>query len=328
MNRTPLLEAYSLTKYFPIGGTFFKKRYIRAVEDVSFTIYEDDPIVINLAGESGSGKTTIANMILGLIKPTKGEVRYRGRNIYKLSKGEWRNYRRDIQAVFQDPYGIYNPFYRIDRVLKIPIVKFKLASSKSEEQKIIFNALEAVGLRPKDVLGRYPHQLSGGERQRVMLARLHIVKPKVLVADEPVSMIDASLRSIFLNTLLEFKKQYGMSCLFITHNLIHAEFLGGRLLILYRGRILERGSVRSIIEKPAHPYTRILISSIPTSDPKKRWKEKLELKTSELTSSGEVDGCRFYGRCPYRMEVCAKKMPEMVPVEEDHQVACHLYSKM
>lgn len=323
MSKTSLLEVSHLTKDFRTGGTLFKKTNIRAVERISFDIPEDEPTIINLAGESGSGKSTIANMILGLIKPTAGEIKYRGKNIYGMSRGEWKTYRREVQGVFQDPYEIYNPFYRIDRVLRIPVKKFKMASSKDEENKLIFDSLEAVGLRPKDVLGRYPHQLSGGERQRVMLARLHLIKPKVLIADEPVSMIDVSLRSMFLNALLEFKKVYGMSCIFITHNLVDANYLGGRILILYRGRLLEVGNAESVINNPIHPYTNLMVSSLTTTNPDKRWKDRLELNVSSITESDDAThGCRFADRCLQRNDECGREEPRLHEIETGHFVAC------
>ncbi|MBC7320711.1 ABC transporter ATP-binding protein, partial [bacterium] len=201
-----LLELNNVTKIF--SGA--RGRRIRAVDRVSFSLSREEPRIISLVGESGSGKTTIARMILGLLPPTEGAIYFSGQNIYSMSKDEWKEYRREVQAVFQDPYGIYNPFYRVDRVLEIPIRKFNLANSKEESQKLIIEALEAVGLRPKDVIGRYPHQLSGGERQRIMLARLYLLKPKLIIADEPISMIDVALRALFLNILLDFKNKYGI----------------------------------------------------------------------------------------------------------------------
>ncbi|RLE70660.1 MAG: ABC transporter ATP-binding protein, partial [Thermoprotei archaeon] len=250
-----LLEVDNVSKIYSVG--FIRKRYIEAVRSISFII-PDKGAFIGLVGESGSGKTTIARMILGLINPSSGEIRYKGRNIFRLSKEEWIEYRKNVQPVFQDPYNAYNPFYRIDRVLRIPIRTFRLASSKEDAEKLIEEAMMAVGLRPEDILGRYPHQLSGGERQRIMLARLHIIKPRLIVADEPLSMVDVSLKARFLNELLKFKKAYGTSCLYITHDLSEAYYISDTLMVLCRGRIVERGPTDSIINNPAHPYTRML----------------------------------------------------------------------
>jgi peptide/nickel transport system ATP-binding protein len=323
LEASQLLEVNHLSKSFPAGGKIFKRRYLKAVDDVSFTISEDEASIISLAGESGSGKSTISKMILGIIKPTSGEIKYRGKNINRMSKQEWKTYRREVQAVFQDPYSIYNPFYRIDRVFKLPIKKFKLVSSKSEEKKLIDNSLEAVGLRPKDILGRYPHQLSGGERQRVMLTRLHLIKPRVLIADEPVSMIDVSLRSMFLNALLDFKKQHDMSTIFITHNLVDANFLGGKIIILYRGSFLEMGDARTVIKNPKHPYTKLMLTSLTTSDPDKRWQDKLDLTVSGITESNHAThGCRYADRCAMCKDECLSKQPQLEEIEYGHFVAC------
>jgi oligopeptide/dipeptide ABC transporter ATP-binding protein len=322
----PLLEINNLSKVFTTGRGIVSRGEIRAVDNVSLTFPGDKPTLLTMVGESGSGKTTIARMVLGLTEPTSGEVRYRGRNIYEMSREEWAEYRKQVQVVFQDPYGTYNPFYKIDRVLKLPIKKFGLVSSIEQERELIEQALRAVELRPNDILGRYPHQLSGGERQRIMLARLYLVRPQLIIADEPVSMIDVSLRASFLNILLDFEQEYGMSCIFITHNLATGYYLGGEIVILCQGRIVEMGDMDSVVSQPRHPYSQLLIASVPSPDPQERWTDTLDMGVSDIRRSDDLTkGCIYRDRCPHAFELCRQSPPPMVSVGENHQVACYLY---
>lgn len=318
-----LLELNNVTKVF--SGA--RGRKIRAVDKVSFSLSKERPQIISLVGESGSGKTTIARMILGLLSPSEGDIYFSGKSIYLMGKEEWKEYRREVQAVFQDPYGIYNPFYRVDRVLEIPIRKFNLAKSKDDVQKLIYEALEAVGLRPKDVVGKYPHQLSGGERQRVMLSRLYLLKPKLIIADEPISMIDVALRALFLNILLDFKNKYGISCIFITHDLSSAYYLGEDLIILYKGRIVESGKTNEILDNPYHPYTKLLIKALLPPDPDKRILSSIEsdIRLREDVSSFKENSCLFADRCPSSMSICREEIPIVIKINENHKVSCFLY---
>ena len=247
-----------------------------AVDHVSFTLSAEPAQIISLVGESGSGKSTIARILLGLQRPTGGRATYYGQDIYALKGERFARYRRDVQAVFQDPYGIFNPFYRVDRVLWTAAKQFKLAGSREQGQALIEEALNAVGLRPADVLGRYPHQISGGQRQRIMLARAYMLRPSFIIADEPVSMLDAAVRVLFLNILLDFQQQRGISTLFITHDLSTAYYLGGEAMVISKGRIVERGPVDEVLVRPTHPYTKMLLSSLPTPDPDARWRDRLE----------------------------------------------------
>lgn len=258
-----------------VGGEF------RAVDDVSFNLNANPPQITSLVGQSGSGKSTIARIVLGLQKPTSGSVTYGGKDIYKLSGKEYDAYRKEVQPVFQDPYSIFNPFYRVDRVFWTAINKFKLASSKQQGLAKIEESLHAVDLRPEDVLNRYPHQLSGGQRQRVMLARVHLLQPKFIIADEPVSMLDAAVRVLFLNILIDFTQKYGMTTLFITHDLSTAYYVGGEIMVISRGKIVESGNVEQVLVNPSHPYTQMLLASIPVPDPDARWTEKSTLALEE-----------------------------------------------
>jgi peptide/nickel transport system ATP-binding protein len=216
----------------------------------------------------------MARMLLGLEVPSAGEVLYRGTDLRRLPKSEWREYRKNGQAIFQDPFGVYNSFYKVDHVLEIPLRKFKLAGSRDEAQRMINQALRAVGLEPENTLGRYPHQLSGGQRQRTMVARTLLLRPRVIVADEPVSMIDASLRATVLGNLLQLKRQFGISLVYITHDLTTAYQISDRIIVLYQGEVVEAGDPEQIVRSPQHPYTQLLIRSIPEPDPDRRWGEE------------------------------------------------------
>jgi peptide/nickel transport system ATP-binding protein len=298
---------------------------------VSLRLEESPPRIVSIVGESGSGKTTAARALLGLQPPTHGQALWRGQDIYRLSGREKIAFRREVQAVFQDPYGIFNPYYRIDRVLNLTVRKFKLASGRAERDRLIAEALEAVNLRPKDVLGRYPHQLSGGERQRVMLARAWLLRPKVIVADEAISMLDVAVRAVIMNILMDFREQHGISTIFITHDLSAAYYLGGDIMVMQRGRAVEIGTSTGVMDAPRHPYTRLLLESIPSPDPDERW-DGSDIVASGSTASAHGteaqlagrDRCLFAERCPFAMERCWQSRPPFY-ADEDRRVACYLF---
>jgi len=319
-----LIEVQNLTKIFSTG--FIMKRNIAAVEGVSFSLSEKAPEILTIAGESGSGKSTTARLILGLIKPTSGKILYKGKDIWKMSAKEWNQYRREVNAVFQDPYSAFNPFHKVEHVLLTPIRKFRLAESKEDAYELASKALDSVNLRGEEILGRYPHELSGGQLQRILLARVFLLKPKLIVADEPVSMIDASIRINLLNIMLKYKENLGVSFLYITHDLSTATYISSRVLIMYLGNVVESGPIDDIVQNPLHPYVQQLIDSIPNPDPEKRWKGYIKLPEVEhnLVETERVKGCKFYDRCPKRMEICKKERPKLKQVE-NRLVACHLY---
>lgn len=313
---TTVLEARNLRKeYHAAGGV-----RIAAVDDVSLALHQE-PRIVSLVGESGSGKTTLSRMLQGLLPPTEGEVLYQGKDVFGLGSKERQSFLRQVQPVFQDPYAIYNPFYRVERVLEMVIRNFRLAP-RSEEQGRIEEALRAVDLRPPDVIGRYPHQLSGGERQRVMLSRIFLLRPKVVIADEPVSMIDVAVRTLFLNILLDFRDQYGVSCLFITHNLATAYYLGGQLVVLCNGRVVEAGAMDDLITSPAHPYTQQLLLSLPSPDPTRRWQDKISRALVERPLTRQPNQCVYVTRCPRAVEQCRQARPSTLSMNGEHQVAC------
>src|SRR5437667_2866962 len=264
-----LLEARQVSKIF--GGGLFDKRVTVALDDFSFAIESTPPRVTAIVGESGSGKTTLARLFLGLISPSAGEVLYNGTDLRKLQRDERRTFLRDVQMIFQDPYEVYNPFYKVDHVLETPISEFKLANGAQARRALIHESLRAVGLRPDETLGRYPHQLSGGQRQRIMVARAVLLRPRLIIADEPVSMVDASLRATILDSLRQLNREYGMSIVYITHDLTTAFQISDSIVVLYRGAVAEAGTVDLVVRQPRHPYTQLLINSVPQPDPTHEW---------------------------------------------------------
>jgi oligopeptide/dipeptide ABC transporter ATP-binding protein len=323
---TPLLEARNVTKVF--GGGLLDKTETIALENFSFSLSEETPSVTAIVGESGSGKTTLARLLLGLTPPTSGEIRYRGKPLTGLSRADRRAFLSDVQTVFQDPFEVYNPFYKVDHVLELPIKYFKMASGKVEKRRLMEQALEAVGLRPEETLGRYPHQLSGGQRQRIMVARALLLRPKIIVADEPVSMVDASLRATILDSLLRLNRDFGISLVYITHDLTTAYQISEDIVVLYRGSVTEAGSASLVVPQPEHPYTRLLVNSIPLPEPEKPWLGEHALGTPAggLEPAGE-SYCRFYDRCPHTMRVCVSQAPPLFHTDPGRVTACYLYDE-
>jgi ABC-type oligopeptide transport system ATPase subunit len=277
-----LLELDDATVVFGHGADRTVANY-----KINLRLEEQPARIINIVGESGSGKTTATRVLLGLQPLTHGAATWRGKDIYTLSRKELIEFRGDVQAVFQDPYGIFNPYYKIDRVFTMAIRKFRLAKNKVHRQELIEEALAAVNLRPPDVLGRYPHQLSGGERQRVMLARAYLLKPKVIVADEAISMLDVAVRAVIMNILHDFRERLGISTVFITHDLSAAHYLGGDIMVMKRGHVVEEGAVDDVLNNPQHIYTRLLLESIPSPDPDEQWTTTAE-DIAELSQSAGV----------------------------------------
>ena len=266
-----IIDVKNVTKIFSKG--IINKSFTRAVNNISLNIDSEKPMIRAIAGESGSGKTTLARMILGLITPTQGELFFEGQNINKLNNEDRLNFRKSVQPIFQDPFGVFNPFYKIDRVLNTPLIKFQVTDNKTEIEDRIESALNSVGLRPDETLGRYPHELSGGQRQRIMVARALVLEPKVIVADEPVSMVDASLRATILESIYKFKEEQNISVIYITHDLTTAHQLCDDIMVLYAGNMVEAGPIDLIVRNPSHPYTKLLVNSIPFPDPDMHWKK-------------------------------------------------------
>ena len=317
------LELRNVTKVF--GGGFFHKKRTVALDGLSFAIDTDRPSVKAIAGESGSGKSTLGLILMGFLTPSSGEVLYQGKDLRKLSKAEHVQFRREVQAIFQDPFSVYNPFYQVDHVLQVPIAKFKLAKSRAAERQLIEEAMSAVGLRPEETLGRYPHQLSGGQRQRIMVARALLMKPRLIIADEPVSMVDASLRATILESLRTLNREFGITILYITHDLTTAYHISNDILVLYRGSVAEGGDVELVIKDPQHPYTQLLVNSIPWPDLNRQW-GATTIQVRERGGPPVADaGCKFAGRCPQIMPRCTEAPPPFYQVTGRRVSACYLY---
>lgn len=317
----PLLEARNVGKVY--GGGLLHRKQNTALTAASLTIEEAQPTIIAVAGESGSGKTTLARLLLGMTAPTSGQIRYKGKDLHTLTQEEHRIFRREVQAVFQDPFEVYNPFYKVDHALTTPIGKFFPQATAAETRRMIEEALQAVGLRPEETLGRYPHQLSGGQRQRVMVARALLLKPKIIVADEPVSMVDASLRATILESLLKVHEAFGISLIYITHDLTTAYQLSETILMMYQGSVVETGQVDLVIKQPQHPYTQLLIDSIPLPNPKLHWGQQELIQRQN--GAGAPHSCRFANRCPHVMAQCKEQTPPFYQTDPQRSVACFLY---
>jgi peptide/nickel transport system ATP-binding protein len=317
----PLIEFRNVSKIF--GGGLFDRQQTVALEDFSLAIDDTPPLITAVVGESGSGKTTLARLLLGLETPSQGAVLYRGRDLATMRGKSRRQFLHDVQFVFQDPYGVYNPFYKVDHVLTKPIQKFKLANSRRDARKLIETVLEAVGLRPEETLGRYPHEMSGGQRQRVMVARALLLKPRLIIADEPVSMVDASLRATILGNLQELNQTFGISILYITHDLATGYQISHNMIVLYHGSVAEAGDVELVVKTPRHPYTQLLMDSIPQAVAERTWHRNSEPSVS-MRPAAIAEGCKFADRCPYVMHLCHQKHPPLYQAEAHRGVACYL----
>jgi len=320
-----VLEARNVTKVFGRTKGLGRRPATIALQDFSIGIGSERPTIIAIAGESGSGKTTLARLLLGIISPSEGEVLYQGRLLNQMSGTEWRAFRQQVQAIFQDPFGVYNPFYKVDHLLTTPIAKFGLAKSRRERRALMEQALHGVGLRPEETLGRYPHQLSGGQRQRLTIARALLLNPRIIIADEPVSMIDASLRATILESLMTLYKEHDISLLYVTHDLTTAYQVCEKIVALYRGRVAEVGDVEAVIKDPKHPYTQLLVGSIPLPNPDLPWGAVQDSRRSEAGDSR--DGCLFADRCPHVMGICRRVRPPLFRTQPSRAAACHLLAE-
>ena len=322
-----LVRVENLKKWFPVRMGFlaslFKKEqlWVRAVDGVSFDIYRGE--VLCLVGESGCGKTTTGRTILRLIEPTDGRVFFAGKNIFELDKEELRPLRRRMQMIFQDPYESLNPRQTVFDIVSEPLKIHKIAEGEGLKERVI-KALEEAELKPPEAfLDRYPHELSGGQRQRVGIARALVLEPEFIVADEPVSMIDVSLRAGILNLMIDLKEKFGLTYLFITHDIAQARYVGDRMAVMYLGKIVELGPIEEVINEPLHPYTKALLSNVPVPDPDAK-RERIYLKGEVPTPINPPPGCRFHPRCPHASPICRDEEPELIEVKKDHFVACHL----
>lgn len=327
MSSENFLEVHGLKKYFNAGKpTYFSRdtKQVHAVDGVSFTLRRSE--VIALVGESGCGKTTLGLLLMGLENPTDGTVKFEGRDITHLNDVQRKDLRRKIQMVFQDPYESLNPTQTIREIVTEPLVVHGLANGPDRDERV-HKAMEDAGLKPAEIyLNRYPHELSGGQRQRVVIASALVLEPEIIVADEPVSMLDVSIRAEVINLLAELRITRQIAVIFITHDLGSVGFFADRVAVMYLGRIVEIGTMLEVLEKPQHPYTKALISVIPVPNPRLRH-ERIILKGETPNPINIPSGCRFHPRCPVAFEVCKDSDPPFIPLTKTHQAACLLLVK-
>jgi peptide/nickel transport system ATP-binding protein len=320
-----LLTVTDLKKYFPVEKGFLdrlltsQKSFVHAVDDVSFSVNRGD--ILGLVGESGSGKSTTGRLCLKLVEPTSGSIMFEGTDLAKLHGEELRRFRKNMQLIFQDPMSSLSPRIRIGDAIRHAL-SFQGVGTASEQTERTRAILERVGLKPwSNFYDRYPHQLSGGQRQRVVIARALVLNPKFVVADEPIAMVDVSVRAQILELMLELKKEFDLTYLFITHDLAMANYVCHSIAIMYLGKIVETGSKEDVFSRPLHPYTLALLSSIPVPDPK--------AKLKRIIPKGEIPspinppkGCRFHPRCPYAQNVCSEREPQLEEIKPQRYAAC------
>ena len=322
-----LVDVQHVTVEFHIGG-LVGGTLLTAVNDISFSLESDKPEILTLAGESGSGKTTLSRLLLRDLEPTRGNVLFEGRDLSAIHRrSEFKEFMKKVQPVFQNPFETFSPLRRVDAYLFDTAMNFGMASNRQDAAEVVDNALRNVGLSLDEVRQRYPHELSGGQIQRVSVARALISKPKLILADEPVSMVDASLRMEIVNLFQKLRDEQKVSVIYITHDLATAYYISDHIKIMLRGYIVESGPVEDVLERPVHPYTQLLKESVPEPAPKEResWAKHIALGTTEVKEYGRI-GCKFAGRCPHVMDICRKADPPDVQVGQQ-TVKCYLYTE-
>jgi len=318
-----LLEVKNLRKHFPIKGGIIGKQVgsVKAVDGVSFHIKKGE--TLGLVGESGCGKSTTGRLLMRLLEPTDGEIYFEDQDITRLSRKEMKSLRKEMQMIFQDPFASLNPRHTVERILSEPLIVQGIGSAEERKRKVR-EMLEVVGLSSYHAK-RYPHQFSGGQRQRIGIARALMTRPKLIVADEPVSALDVSIQSQVLNLLQELQKEFDLTYLFIAHDLGVVRHISDRVGVMYLGHLVELTESERLYEGPLHPYTKALLSAVPIADPKAVRNEK-EILTGDIPSpSNPPKGCPFHTRCPKAMDVCQSQSPKLQEVKPSHYVACHLY---
>ena len=324
MNSSPngnLLEVRGLQKHFPIRRGVFSRvsGWLRAVDGVDLTIREGE--TLGLVGESGSGKTTTGRCILRLIEPTAGSVRFQGVDLLSLSSSEMRKMRRELQVIFQDPYGSLNPRMKVGSIVGEPLAIHRIARGSEREERVA-ELLRRVGLDPS-MMRRYPHEFSGGQRQRIGIARALALKPKLIICDEPVSALDVSIQAQVVNLLMDLQEEFSLTYLFIAHDLSIVEHISDRVAVMYLGKIVEMADAETLYREPKHPYTQALLSAIPVPDPEARARRIL-LKGDLPSPASPPPGCSFHTRCPLAIDICSRVEPPLLAVGGRHLASCHL----
>ncbi|WP_246258667.1 ABC transporter ATP-binding protein [Kroppenstedtia pulmonis] len=316
-----LLQVHNLKKYFPIRGGVFSRKVgeVKAVDDVSFTVQKGE--TLGIVGESGCGKSTTGRTILRLEEPTSGEVKFEGKSLTDLSNEQMRKMRRELQMVFQDPFASLNPRKTAGAIIEEPMIVHGIGSAKERKEQVK-ELLQVVGLDSYHG-ERYPHQFSGGQRQRIGIARALAVKPKLIIADEPVSALDVSIQSQVLNLLEDLQKKFNLTYLFIAHDLSVVRHISDRVGVMYLGRMVELSQRNDLYENPLHPYTRALLSAVPIPNPEAK-RERIILTGDVPSPSRPPTGCAFHTRCPHVMDICREKRPDFTDRGNGHFVACHL----
>jgi peptide/nickel transport system ATP-binding protein len=327
MNGNVVLDVRNLSKFFPVGGGLFagQRPRVHAVEDVTFTLARGQ--ILALVGESGSGKSTIARLIAGQYPASAGSILFHGQDVLKLhGRQELLRYRSRVQMVFQDPFGSLNPVKTIEHHIMRPILIHHQAGNRRAAHERVLELLRTVGLvPPEEVAAKYPHQLSGGQRQRVSFARALAVNPEVILADEPISMLDVSIRMGILNMMAQLREERGLSYLYITHDIASARYLADETLVLYAGHLMETAPSEELMAEPLHPYTQLLLSAVP--DPAAGLaKRRVEARGEIPTVIDPQPGCRFASRCPHVMKICREETPQLIEVKPGHRVRCYLYT--
>jgi oligopeptide/dipeptide ABC transporter ATP-binding protein len=318
-NQEALVEVRNLKKYFNTGSGV-----VKAVSDVSFAIKKGE--TLGVVGESGCGKSTMGRTVLRLYDATEGEVRFEGKNVHKAGSGELKKLRRDMQMIFQDPYASLNPRMTIEDIIGEALDLHHLASGAKRKERIQ-ELLKLVGLRPEHI-NRFPHEFSGGQRQRIGIARALAVEPKFIVCDEPISALDVSIQAQVVNLLSDLQDKFGLTYLFIAHDLSMVKHISDRVAVMYLGKMAELSASEELYENPLHPYTQALLSAIPIPDPEvERKRQRVVLEGDVPSPMNPPSGCHFRTRCPRAMESCAKIEPVWQEVKPDHFVACHLYNE-
>jgi peptide/nickel transport system ATP-binding protein len=319
---TAALEVLALTKHFPADRSLRGRSMIHAADDVSFALRPGT--ITALVGESGSGKSTVARMIARLYNPTSGQVLYEGHDVSSnRGRRALRRYRSDVQMIFQDPFGSLNPVKTVRHHLARPLQIHRVVPRGQIDGRIL-ELLDTVGLVPPErVAAKYPYELSGGQRQRVSIARALAVEPAVVVADEPISMLDVSIRIGILNLMTELKDAHGLAFLYVTHDLASARYIADDVLVMYAGQIVEHGPAEDVLQNPLHPYTQLLLSAVP--DPARGETRLLELpKRHSAAAVDPIAGCRFVERCPLAVELCSRISPELVELRPGRAARCHV----